>query len=411
MESQLISLFENSVKEGKIAGIGAIALDKSGHVLFKGSWGTTNLADENAQAFDENTPVFIFSCTKLITSVAALQLVEQGKIELDDLVEKYVPSMKDIQVLEGWQTNGDPIYRPAKTKATIHHLMTHTCGFTYDFLDAETLKWRVAQNQAPASYGNGVRDVFNSPLSFDPGTQYQYGVNTDWLGFVVEAVSGMPLNEYVKKNITDPLGMLDTDPHLKTGQSSLAMHLRGEDGSLTANPDITHPANPEVYGGGSFLYSTLNDYSTFLLTLLNRGTHPSSKVRILLPESVKEYIFADHLSRLGISAAGVGEMRTAIPPLSGEGDLLPGISKSWSCGLMLNTQDNPTGRAAGSGQWCGLGNLYYWVDPVNGKLGLVMSSIFPFMDREVLTLFDELERMVYGHDSATEGEQRNFKLL
>lgn len=410
MESRLTQQFENSAKEGKIAGIAAIALDKSGNVLFKGSWGTTNLADENAPAFAENTPVIIWSCTKIITSVAALQLIEQGKIGLEDLVGKHVPSMKNIQVLEGWQTNGEPICRPAKTEATIRHLMTHTSGFTYDFFDAKTLKWREAHNQPPAAYHTGTRDYYATPLSFDPGSQYEYGISTDWLGFVVEAVSGMPLNEYVTENITGPLGMLDTSPHPKTGQPYLVMHHRGNDGSLMANPDLNlHAAKPEVYGGGHYLYSTLNDYSTFLLALLNGGTHPASKVQILRPESVKEYIFADHLSRLGIPTTGVGEIRTTIPPVSSDGDLLPGISKSWSCGLMLNTQDNPTGRPAGSGQWCGLGNLFYWIDPVNGKLGLVMSGIFPFLDREVLTLFDELERMVYGHDSATEGEQRNFK--
>ena len=259
--------------------------------------------------------------------------------------------------------------------------------------------------------GVGAMKNFESPLNADPGSRYEYGINTDWLGFVVEAVSGMPLNEYVEKNILKPLGMNDSGSHVKEGTSHMITHLRGEDGNLTAAPPVACATAPERFGGGHFLYSTLDDYSTFLLTILNNGTHPTTKTKILKAETVKEYLFKDQIPKI-CSNKGVGVIETANPGLSVEGEFLPGLEKGWSCGLMLNLEDSPKGRSAGSGSWAGLGNLYYWLDPKRGKLGLVMSAILPFMDQEVLHLFDGLERAVYGHDSASKPGEKgaNFSV-
>jgi methyl acetate hydrolase len=227
----------------------------------------------------------------------------------------------------------------------------------------------------------------------------------------VEAISGMPLNEYVEKNILKPLGMNESGSHLKEGASQLVIHLRGEDGGLVAAPPIVPAAAPERYGGGHFLYSSLDDYSSFLLTILNYGTHPTSKTQILKKETVEEYLFKDQIPKI-CSNKGIGMVTTANPALSSEGELLPGLEKGWSCGMMLNLEDSPTGRSAGSGQWAGLGGLYYWVDPKDGKLGLIMSGILPFMDKEILQLFDEMERAVYGHESVEEsgGKGGNFSV-
>ncbi len=402
LDSRLKPTFEAAAKDKKVPGVAAIALDKSGEVLFKGAYGTTNLDDPSAPSLTSTTPIIIWSCTKLVTSVAALQLIEQGKLSLDDPVSKYVPRIKQIQVLDGFKEDGEPNFRAPKTKATILNLMTHTAGFSYDFFDADTLKWRQSAGQNPSEYiGVGATSNFESPLLFDPGTKYTYGVNTDWLGFVVEAISGMPLNEYVEKNIFGPLGITNSGSHIKAGEKLLVVHHRGEDGSLTANPAIVPAESPAHYGGGHFIIATLDDYSSFLLTILNGGTHPKSGAKILKEETVKDYLFEDQIHKI-CSNDNIGVIKTANPILSVEGEFLPGLEKGWSCGLMLNPEGSPKGRSAGSGSWAGLGNLYYWLDPKAGKLGLVMSGILPFMDKEVLHLFDELERAVYGHESAKE---------
>ena len=413
MEGRLKPTFEAAAKEKKVPGVAAIALDRSGDVLFKGTYGVVNTDDPSAKPLTSTTPIMIWSCTKLVTAVAALQLVEQGKLKLDDEVEKYVPDIKNIQVLEGFKEDGSPILRAQKTKATILMLMTHTAGFSYDFFDANTCKWREWAKQTPTVYIGGAMEAFASPMIADPGTKYTYGINIDWLGFVVEAMSGMPLNEYMEKNILTPLGLKDSGSHPRAGADArLITHIRGEDGKLTAAPPIVAAENPEKFGGGHFLYSTLDDYSTFLLTILNNGTHPKSGAQILKEETVKEYLFKDQINKI-CSNTGIGEIRTVNPVLSNEGEFLPGVKKGWSCGLMMNSEGSPKGRSAGSGSWAGLGNLYYWLDPVAGKLGLVMSGIFPFMDREVCHLFDELERAVYGHESAQKIEEAgsNFSLI
>lgn len=401
MESRLDPVFEAAVKAKKVPAVAAIALDRSGDVLFKGVYNSPDMHDPAAIRMTPRTPVMIWSCTKLVTSVAALQLLEQGKLHLEDPVEKYVPGIANIQVLEGFQPDGEPILRAPKTKATVLHLMTHTAGFSYDVFSKDTLQWRTQVGQTPSEYvAVGALKNFETPFNFDPGTQYQYGINTDWLGFVVEAVTGMPLNEYVERNILKPLGMNDSGSHVKEGASQLVEYLRGEDGGLTAAPAIACATAPERFGGGHYLYSTLDDYSTFLLTILNNGTHPASKTEILKAETATEYLFQDQIHKI-CSNKGTGVIETAIPMLSSEGEFLPGVEKGWSCGMMLSLEDSPQGRSAGSGSWAGLGNLYYWLDPKKGKLGFVMSAILPFMDKEVLYLFEELERAVYGHESAS----------
>jgi methyl acetate hydrolase len=389
----------------KIPGVAAIALDRSGKQLFKGAYGVTNLNDAStAEPVTSSTPFMIWSCTKIVTSVCALQLVEQGKLQLDDFVEKYVPEIANIKVIDGFNDDGSPKLREPKTKATILMLMTHTAGFAYDFFDPTTLAYHTYIKRTPANYGSGERAYFfDTPILFDPGSRYNYGINTDWLGFVVEAISGLKLNEYVQKNILDPLGMKDSGAQIKNGsfaERGALIHFRGEDGSLTANPAMAYAENPDVYGGGHFLYSTLDDFSTFLLALLNGGTEPRSGVQILKKETVSEYLFEDQIHKI-CSADGIGEIDTTIPMLSLKGTFLPGQKKGWSCGLMLN-EGSLKGRSAGSGSWAGLGNLYFWIDPKGGKLGLIMTGILPFMDTEVLHLFDELERAVYGHESSKE---------
>ena len=157
---------------------------------------------------------------------------------------------------------------------------------------------------------------------------------------------------------------------------------------------------PEKYGGGHYLYSSLDDYSTFLVTLLN-GTNPRSGVQILKEETVKNYLFTDHLSTL-CSTEGVGSIDRSIPALSNVGEFLPGVQKTWSCGLMVNVDPVPNGRSAGSGAWAGLGNNYFWIDPKEKKIGLILSAILPFFDKEVLHLFDEVERAAYGKGSVKE---------
>jgi methyl acetate hydrolase len=406
MEARLNEAFKAAVDAKKVPGVSAIVLDRSGHVIYKGVFGTTNIDDTSAPPVTETTPTTMWSCTKLVATVAALQLMEQGKFQLDDLVEKFVPKIQKLQVLDGFDEKGEPKYRAPKNKPTILHLMTHTAGLSYDFFDKPTLRWRAWSGRDPATYiTTGQYLDVETPFIFDAGERHNYGCSTDWLGFVVEAISGIKLNEYVEKNILKPLEMNDSGSVLKGRKFDV--HVRGENGKLTANPGFENAVNAEMYGGGHYLYSTLNDFSNFLLTILNNGKHPKIGVRILQDYTVSEYLFQDQIHKVS-SADLVGKVTSCIPQVSLSGEFLPGIAKGWSCGLMLNAQQTPKGRSAGSGFWCGLGNLYYWVDPKAGKLGLFVTEILPFLDIEATHLFDEFERAVYGHEASKGiGEKAN----
>ncbi|KIX09027.1 uncharacterized protein Z518_00105 [Rhinocladiella mackenziei CBS 650.93] len=402
MEAKLNPLFEAAVKEKRVPGIGAMVVDSKGNFLLKETFGTNNLADTNAASFDADTTMQMHSCTKLLTSIAALQLMEQGKLSLADPVEKFVPRISRVQVLESF-TTGDqpqPILRTPKSKPTILQLLTHTAGFSYDIFDVPTLQFRMSTGRAPASYHTtGVWEDFETPLLADPGTKYIYGINTDWLGFVVQNVSGILLPEYIDQMILRLLGMNATSAYLTEGKERLLTHFNIDD-KLNADPDAKNSETVDIWGGGAYIYSTMNDYAKLLATILNEGTSPETHNSILKPATIKEYLFTDHLPS-NIDKSLLGEIGTSIPLLSSEGSFFPSLpisSRGWSCGLLLNHEDLPYGRKKGSGAWCGLGNLYYWIDPASNMAGMVCSAILPFFNPSVMKLFDQVERVAYGHD-------------
>lgn len=407
MEAQLDPIIQAAVDNKQIPGAAAVALDASGKVLFSKGYGHTTIDDASSPLVTPDTPCLIWSCTKLVTSVAALQLIEQGKIDLNAPAEKYVPDIAKIQVLHGFNDDGTPNLKPAQTKPTVLHLITHTSGFSYDFFDPSTMQWRVAMKQPPVSYvGRSAMEDYTTPLIFEPGTRFEYGVNIDWLGFIIEKVSGQDLDSYFKEHIFKPLGMVNSGTTLTPEQDAqfFTVHAKDADGKLSATPVRFTPTEVKA-PGGHCLYGTCNEYAQFLLTLINAGTHPVSKVQILKPETVKNYVFKDMIPVVGCSSDGLGNISSIVPPISCTGNMLPGVKKGWSCGLLLNNEAMPNGRSQGSGAWAGLGNCYYWVDPVAGKLGFIVSAVLPFFDKDVLHLFDALERAVYGKPMAkTVGE-------
>ena len=315
-----------------------------------------------------------------------------------------MPDIKNIQLLKGWNEDGSPRLEPPGKPIKVLHLFTHTAGFAYDFFDQDTLKWRISKDQPPVAYVSRSSMVeYTTPLIFEPGMRYEYGVNIDWLGFIVEKLSGLRLDEYIAKHISQPLGLQTMVSAMTPEQEKdfFTVHMKDAEGNLTSTP-TRMAESPEVIPGGHYLYSSCDDYTQFLLTLLNNGTHPKSKVTILKPETVKDYIFTDLLPVVGCSGAEVGKVPSAVSPVTCTGEFLPGVKKGWSLGAMINNEAAPNGRNKGSAAWAGLGNCYYWMDPTAGKLGFVVSAILPFFDKDVLYLADALERAVYEKPMAKE---------
>ncbi|KAK3697479.1 hypothetical protein LTR37_017425 [Vermiconidia calcicola] len=404
MEAQLDPIFQKTVDSKRIPGVAAIALDVVGNYLFSNGYGNTVAGDETSPKVTTDTPAMIWSCTKLVTCVAALQLVEQGKINLNDPASKYVPKIKDIQLVKGWNDDGSPVLVAPEKEILVLHLFTHTAGMAYDFFHPDIMKWRVAKNQPPVSYATrSSMEEYTSPLIFEPGSRWEYGVNIDWLGFIVGQVSGLGLAEYIDQHIVQPLGLKNTGLKLSAEQENnfFTVHTKDAEGNLTSTP-MRMPEDPEVVAGGHYLYSSCDDYAQFLLALTNGGTHPKSSATLLEPETVKKYIFTDMLPEVGCSNEGVGTIPSTVPAVSSTGEMLPGVSKGWSLGGLVNNESVPNGRSKGSAAWAGLGNCYFWMDPSAGKLGFVVSAVLPFFDKDVLHLADALERAVYGKPMAKE---------
>ena len=347
MEAQLDPVFKEQVDSGRIPGIAAVAYDVSGKALFKKGYGHVVAGDSSSPDVTPDTPAMIWSCTKLVTCVAILQLVEQGKIKsIDDPAENYVPEIADIKRLHGFNDDGSPKLEAPKKKITVLHLLTHTAGFAYDFFNQETLQWRIAKEQPPCAYvTRSEMEDYTTPLIFEPGERWEYGVNIDWLGMIVHKVSGLRLDEYIKKNITEPLGLKSTGLTLSDEQEKrfFKVHTKTANGELAAT-EMRLVNNPPIVPGGHFLCSTCDEYAQFLLALLNNGTNPNSNAKILEPDTVKKYVFKDMLPAVGCPGVPVGDVPSTMPPVTNTGSFLPGLPKGWSCGAMILNEENPNGR-------------------------------------------------------------------
>ena len=384
-KAQIDSVLRQAVDAKEVPGVVAMAATDKG-VLYEGAFGLRALDQSTPMTLD--TVFRIASMTKAITSVAAMQLVEQGKLKVEEPVPNIDPGLGSPQVLEGFDAAGAPKLRPAKRPITLRHLLTHTAGFSYDVWDADTGRYIKAAG-LPARTTGKLASI-RTPLAFDPGDKWEYGVNTDWAGRLVEVLSGQPLDVYFRDKIFAPLGMKDSGYVVSAEQRArqARVHARQADGVLAPQPWEAAPvANPEFWSGGGPLYSTAGDYLTFLQMLLNGGSW--NGVRLLKSETVAEM----NKNHTGTIPAGI--MKTQNPGLSNDVDLFPGAEVRWGLGYMLNMQPGPNGRSAGTVSWGGIFNTYYWIDPSKRVTGLIMTQILPFADTRALKLYGQFERGVY----------------
>jgi methyl acetate hydrolase len=273
--------------------------------IYEGAFGVRSLDGGPAMTLD--TVFRIFSMTKVITCVAALQLVEEGKLSLDAPVPAIDPALAAPQVLEGFDERGQPRLRPAKRPITLKHLMTHTAGFTYEYWNADILRY--LETTGTPQFMSGKLAAMQRPLSFEPGERWEYGINIDWIGRLVEAVSGQSLDVYLRDRIFVPLGMEDTGfgPTPDQQKRQASVHQRQDDGSLVPQP-LSPPAPREFFAGGGGLCSTGRDYLSFLRMLLQGGSLGGA--RVLKPATVALM----NQNQIGDLPAGV--MKSAMPELS-----------------------------------------------------------------------------------------------
>ncbi|MGI9333334.1 MAG: serine hydrolase domain-containing protein, partial [Gammaproteobacteria bacterium] len=269
---------------------------------------------------------------------------------------------------------------------TLRRLLTHTSGFSYDIWNADVGRYMEA-NEIPGVI-SCENKALTTPLVFEPGERWEYGIGIDWAGKAVEKVSGLSLDAYLREHVLGPLGMSDTGFVMRPDQRErlCAMHVRNEDGTLSVMA-FEVPQAPEFYMGGGGLYGAGPDYVKFMQMILNEGR--SNGARILKPETVAQ------MRENQIGSINVEGMLTNAPAYSNDAEFFPGMVKKWGLGFMLNTERAPTGRSAGSLTWAGLANTYFWIDPAKQIAGVILTQVLPFVDREVMRLYADFETAAY----------------
>ena len=376
-------LFSQAVETKTMPGIVAVAATDR-ETVYEGAFGTREVGRDAPMTLD--TVVWIASMTKAVTATAAMQLVERGKLHLDRPATDVVPALAKAQVLEGFDAAGQPRLRPPKRAITLGHLLTHTAGFSYEIWAPEIAQYQTVTGTPGITTCTNA--ALTTPLLFDPGERWEYGINIDWAGKMVEAAAGQTLDRYFEDNIFRPLGMKDTSFRLSPSQQARLsrVHQRDERGAL-APIEFGLPETPEFLMGGGGLYGTAPDYLAFARMIMQGGTLNGTQV--LRRETV------DLMSQNHIGPLEIGAMKTAIPALSHDVELFPGMSKKWGLSFLINTQPVPTGRSAGSLAWAGLANTYFWIDRTRHVCGVFLSQVLPFFDPTAVDLLTRFETEVY----------------
>lgn len=383
-----------------IPGATVVVVGRDGEELFAHSAGKRGVATSEPMTLD--SIFWIASCTKLLTGIACMQLVEEGILRLDDgdQVEQLLPELKDLQVLRP-----DGSFEAKKRKITLRMLLSHMAGFGYTFFSERLRDWSFP---AGVDEFSGRFEDIKLPLLFQPGEGWEYGVGIDWAGVALERASGLTLNDFLQKRVFGPLGITDMSmiPNSDMRSRVAYMHQRDADGTLRPRdhllrvPLVIDPENRAEVGavfnsGGAGMFARPQDYCKVLAVLLKDGTCPRTGAKILGQATVDEMFrnqvtdFPD-FGRQGFAAA---KPDLTLPV----GDLYPladGAPQGWGITFM-QANGTATGRSKGTVHWAGLANLWWWCDREKGVAGMVATQILPFGDSKVLELWGGVEAAVY----------------
>ncbi len=383
MKQRLDDLLAAGVKNGYVPGVVGALVDKNG-LTYLGSAGERTIGTGDVMTTD--TVGAIASMTKAITGAAVMQLVEQGHLDLDAPAETYCAELASPQVLEGFDDAGQPILRDARSQVTLRNLLTHTSGYAYDFTDPNLDKWFEATDSPRASTRRLAS--LNTPLMFDPGTKWHYGIGIDWAGIILERVTKSKLGAYFAEHLLEPLGMVDTSfactPNMLERKATV--HIRTPDSSFMAI-QMPQAESSEFDSGGGGLFSTMSDYTRFMRMILNEGELDGT--RVLNAETVAQ-MATNHMGDIRVTG-----LKSANPAFFSDADFYPGIPKSWGLTFLINEEPLPNGCPAGALTWAGALNSYFWIDKTTGIAGCYLSQVLPFFDAGASGHFFDFQTAVY----------------
>ena len=371
--ASVTALVDRYVAEGKLAGA-QVQVAHRGEVALRHTVGRADVASDRPLADD--AIYRIYSMTKPITSIALMQLYEQGRVLLEDPVSAYIPEFAEMQVFTGG-TPTAPKVRPAQTAMTVKDVLTHASGLTYGFffqnnLDAMYREDGLGDFQLPDyTLEEGMRRLATKPLAFDPGTAWNYSMSTDVCGRLVEVISGMGLDEYFAEHITGPLGMVDTAFHVpadKKHRFTSNYALTPDEPLLIVDSfDASPYLSPPVFlSGGGGLVGTVDDYQRFVDMLLNGGELDGRRI---IGRKTLEYMTINHLPE-GKTLNELGQSLFSEAVMEGMG-----------FGLGFSTLVDPARNGAvssgGEFAWGGAASTAFWVDPAEEITCVFMTQLMP----------------------------------
>jgi methyl acetate hydrolase len=365
-----------AVDRGDVPGVVAIAADRN-RIIYSGAFGLRDVAHRQPVTVD--TIFRIASMTKPITSAALMQLVEQGRVALNDPADKYLPAFRDLQAFDSFSSaTGAYTVHPAARRPTVRELLTHTSGLAYNFVSPTVRDFKPREG-----------DVFEAgPLVFEPGQRWHYGPSTLWVGKIVETVSGETLETYLHERFFGRLGMRDTSFNVRPEDQGRVTTLatRRPDGSLVEQPAAPVPTVTEFRGDGG-LFSTAVDYIRFEQMVLNDGRFNGT---VVLSEKSIAAMATNQIGGLHVSA-----LKTAMPERSSDFTFVDDGRDKWSLGFLITARATPGKRSAGSLSWGGIDNTYFWIDRSRGVAGVILMQFLPFADSKALAVYDAFERGTY----------------
>ncbi|KAF2754872.1 beta-lactamase/transpeptidase-like protein [Pseudovirgaria hyperparasitica] len=395
---QALDACTSDPKKG-VSGLVFASINKKGEIIQTNASGKRGV--NTNKAMDVDTIFCIFSCTKLLTTIVCLQLVEQGKLSLDDhkSLYKLCPELEKVQVLQD-----DLTLRPKQHDITLRMLLTHTAGFGYEFFNE-----KLRDYARPAGYDvfhGDAWEILQMPLVNEPGTKWEYGINIDWAGLAAERAGGKKLNELMQDGICKPLGLTNTTmfPSTEMKAQLAAMHQKYPDGKLVERDHLLRRSlfstTPEEQdrifnSGGAGCFSKPTEY---IPALLNDGTSPSTGYPILSSKTVDE-MFKNQIPQFpnfghdGLPGAKP-DMTNPIPDMYPQDGNPP---QGWGLSFFMTIEPGVTGRGRNTGWWAGISNLFYWVDREKGVAGMIASQIMPFGDMSVLGTWFGCEKAIYDN--------------
>ena len=379
--SPIAAHLQRTVAAGHLSGVVAGYSEPNGVTH---TWSAGRRKADDPAPMTHDTVFAIYSMTKAVTGAAAMQLVEHGKIGLDQPAGEIIDYLGRAKVLDGFEPDGSPKLRDARLPVTLRNLLTHTSGFGYDIWSSDLARYAEVTGALPL--GSMKRSVLETPLAFDPGERWLYGIGIDWVGLLIEAITGRTLGSYCAEHLFEPLGMNSTAfaPTPAMASRLASIHLRTDDGLVPFA--LPAPTDPEFEMGGGGLFSTVGDYLQFTQMIVNDGV--GNGHRVLRQDTVGE------MSRNQMGHVRVEPLTSTNPMLSNDVEWFKGVDKTWGLSFLINESETAAGRPAGSLAWAGLANTYFWIDRERKVTGVFAGQLFPFNDAAAFDAFLGFEAAV-----------------